>query len=102
MSKPKRPSLDVAELKAAAGSRRLSVIDPEPVSEPTPPTVAKPQPGRVGTKAITGHFPPDVRQQLKGLAVERDDTVQNLLAEALNDLFVKYGKPEIAPRTIKK
>jgi hypothetical protein len=31
------------------------------------------------------------------LAVERDDTVQNLLAEAINDLFAKYGKAEIAP-----
>ena len=29
--------------------------------------------------------------------VENDTTVQNLLAEALNDLFAKYGKPEIAP-----
>ena len=26
-----------------------------------------------------------------------DSTVQGLLAEALNDLFAKYGKPEIAP-----
>jgi hypothetical protein len=24
-------------------------------------------------------------------------TIQDLLAEALNDLFAKYGKPEIAP-----
>ena len=100
MSKPKRPSLDVAELKAAAGSQRLSVIDPEPVSEPTPTTKA--QPSRVGTKAITAHFPPDVRQQLKALGVERDETVQNLIAEALNDLFVKYGKPEIAPCIVRK
>jgi hypothetical protein len=24
-------------------------------------------------------------------------TIQDLIAEALNDLFAKYGKPEIAP-----
>ena len=24
-------------------------------------------------------------------------TIQDLMAEALNDLFAKYGKPEIAP-----
>jgi len=31
------------------------------------------------------------------LAADRDTTIQDLLAEALNDLFAKYGKPEIAP-----
>jgi hypothetical protein len=44
------------------------------------------------------HFPKDVRDQLKILAVEKSTTMHNLLAEALNDLFAKYGKPEIAPR----
>jgi hypothetical protein len=31
------------------------------------------------------------------LAAERETTIHALLAEALNDLFAKYGKPEIAP-----
>jgi hypothetical protein len=31
------------------------------------------------------------------LAAEHDTTIQALLAEAMNDLFAKYGKPEIAP-----
>lgn len=43
------------------------------------------------------HFPEDVAWQLRGLPVDRKTTVQNLLAEALNDLFAKYGKPEIVP-----
>jgi hypothetical protein len=55
-------------------------------------------PSRQGTRPITGHFPKNVRDQLKILAVERDQTVQGLLAEALNDLFAKYGKAELAPR----
>ena len=55
------------------------------------------QPGRAGTVLIGGHFEPAVRKQLKGIAVEKETTVQNLLAEALNDLFAKNGKPEIAP-----
>ncbi len=57
------------------------------------------QPGREGTKPITGHFPKNVRDQLKILAVENDTTLQKLLAEAFNDLFAKYGKPEIAPKS---
>lgn len=62
------------------------------------PTARSQAPSRKGTRPITGHFPKNVRDQLKILAVERDQTVQGLLAEALNDLFAKYGKAEIAPR----
>lgn len=60
---------------------------------------ARPRPlSRTGTKQIAGHFPPEVAWQLRELAVQRRKTVQNLLAEALNDLFQKYGKTEIAPK----
>jgi hypothetical protein len=55
------------------------------------------QPSRQGTKPITGHFPKEVRDALKRLAIERDTTLQNLMAEAFNDLLAKHGKPEIAP-----
>jgi hypothetical protein len=50
---------------------------------------------------ITFHMPEEVREQLKHLAIERKNTVHNLGAEAFNDLFSKYGKPEIAPITDK-
>ncbi len=55
-------------------------------------------PSRAGTAPITGHFPRQVRNQLKILAIERSCTRDDLMAEAYNDLFAKYGKPEIAPR----
>lgn len=54
-------------------------------------------PSRSGTAPITGHFPKQVRDQLKILAIEQGGTLHNLMAEAYNDLFAKYGKPEIAP-----
>ena len=54
-------------------------------------------PSRVGKRQVAAYFPIPVQKQLKLLAVENDTTVQNILAEALNDLFAKYGKPEIAP-----
>jgi len=62
-------------------------------------TVASPAPqaSRAGTKAITGHFPPQVRYQLRLLAAEQDRKVEDMLAEALNRLFAAYNKPEIAP-----
>jgi len=35
---------------------------------------------------------------LKILAIEQNKTLQDLIAESFNDLFAKYGKPEIAPK----
>ncbi len=58
---------------------------------------AKQPPSRNGKRQVAAYFPVPVQKQLKLLMVEHDTTVQNLLAEALNDLFAKYGKPEIAP-----
>ena len=55
------------------------------------------RPGRVGKTNVTGYFPREVKTQLRLLAAEHETTIQALLAEALNDLFAKYGKPEIAP-----
>lgn len=92
----KRPNL--AAVAAAAGSTRRR--DPEAAPTPSPPTAREPAIGprtRVGTKQIAAHFPEDVAWQLRALAVERKTTVQNLMAEALNDLFAKHGKPEVAP-----
>ncbi len=54
-------------------------------------------PSRAGKRQIAAYFPVPVQKQLKLLTVENDTTVQGILAEALNDLFAKYGKPEIAP-----
>ena len=52
-------------------------------------------PSRQGKKTIAGHFDPAVSRQLRALGVEHDRTVQDLMREALNSLFEKYGKPPI-------
>ena len=78
-----------------AGAPRSAVA-----GEPTVELVASAEslrPGREGKSNVTGYFPPEVKKQLRLLAAEHDTTIQNLLAEALNDLFSKNGKPEIAP-----
>lgn len=54
--------------------------------------------GRSGTKLIGGHFAPEVSTQLRIIAAEEGTTIQSLLAEALDDLFVKKGKARIAKR----
>lgn len=53
-------------------------------------------PSREGKKAISGFFDPAVSKQLKQLALDQDASVQALLAEALNDLFVKHGQKPLA------
>lgn len=53
-------------------------------------------PSRQGKKALTGYFDPEVIKQLKVLAAAEDKTMQSLMAEAINELFKKYGRPHIA------
>jgi hypothetical protein len=56
------------------------------------------QDSRSGTKAITVHFPEPVRRQLKTMAAEQGRDMEDLIGEALNLVFAKYRKPELAPR----
>ena len=72
-----------------------------PASGDTAAASPAPQASRAGTKAITGHFPPQVRYQLRLLAAEQDRKVEDMLAEALNRLFAAYNKPEIAPTAVR-
>jgi len=53
-------------------------------------------PSRAGKKPITGFFDPEVSRQIKKVALDQDKTMQELLQEALNDLFRKYDLPPIA------
>jgi len=70
---------------------------PSAPTQVTKVTQAKSAPiGRHGTKLIGGHFPPEVSTQLRILAAEEGTTVQKLLGEALDDLFVKKGKGRVS------
>jgi hypothetical protein len=42
---------------------------------------------------------PEVRDRLKILATRQRRTMNDMLAEALSDLFTKYGEPPIVPGT---
>jgi hypothetical protein len=86
---------------------RQAVTPPDEVEEPVAPQkkMAAPRtepkaekffrPSREGRKLIAGHFPPKTAKQLKILAAEEGTTVQALLEEALELLFVKKAKAAI-------
>ena len=79
------------------GPGRAGVRYPEAaVATPADPSR---QPSRVGKVSICGHFTPETRRQLRRLALDTDTTAQDLLGEALNDLFAKHGLPELVERT---
>lgn len=86
---------------AAAPPRRGRAVEPAIVVEeaaPLPQPEKARRPGRAGTRLIGGHFPPEVARQLRMLAAEEDTTVQALLEEAIDLLFVKKGKAAISAR----
>ena len=55
------------------------------------------QPSRVGKVNVTGYFAPAVKSSFRMIQTAHPEkTIQDLLAEALNDLFAKYNVPQTA------
>lgn len=97
----KRPSL-AEKMRQAAEAPDLA----PPAAAPQPSHVAEPSDAvgperrfyaatRVGKKKVTATLAPSDHKRLRQLALERDATTEALLAEAISDLFAKYGKPGI-------
>lgn len=82
-----------SHLQSALDQSVRKTEPPKPASERTPSPPAR---SREHTKMVSGHFALEVSRQLKMIAAEEDSTVQALLREALNDLFIKRGKAPIA------
>lgn len=61
--------------------------------EPTAKT-----PARIGKKAVSGYFSPDVSRGLHLLALEQGSSLQALMGEAFDDLMRKYGKHPFGER----
>ncbi len=98
MAKPKANALQAVLDRASAQEHR----PPKMQSELAPQYSAESQlpkekvTGRGGSVMIGAHFPKRVQKQLKIIAAEEDMTHQALIEEALDLLFVKKGKSQIA------
>jgi hypothetical protein len=66
--------------------------------ESTPLTVAispGTAPSRIGRKAISGYFSPELSMALHHCARKHDLSLQALMAEAFNDVLRKYGESPV-------
>jgi hypothetical protein len=95
----KKPGALASALRKSGVTVAASEDEARPVRHGAAPSTG--QPSRQGTKAITVHFPEEVRRQLKALAGEQGRDAADMVAEALNLLFAKYRKPEVAPRKVR-
>lgn len=79
-------------------SRPAPRVPPSAPAEPSEaaPAPAKRPPSRGGRVLVGGFFSPEVQTALKVLAAEERTTLQALLTEAINTVFAKRGRPEIA------
>jgi hypothetical protein len=65
-------------------------------SAPETPPAAEAKTTKRGQHLISGLFDVPVFRQFGVMAAERGIDKRELLREALNDLFIKHGKPPIA------
>jgi hypothetical protein len=94
----KKPGALASALRSSGSTVAASAPPDEEEASHSAPALPDRQPSRNGTKAITVHFPEEVRRQLKAMAGEQGRDVADMVAEGLNLLFVKYRKAELAPR----
>jgi hypothetical protein len=94
---PKKTALSDALAKAAHGSGSAKLAAATDAQAAFGARVTGNNPGRVGRVNVTGYFDPAVKQSLRLIQAKYPGkTVQDLLAEALNDLFSKYNVPQTA------
>jgi hypothetical protein len=55
-------------------------------------------PSRIGKKAVSGYFSPELSQAVHMLGLAQNLSLQALLGEALDDLLRKYGKHPFGER----
>jgi hypothetical protein len=93
---PKKTALSDALAQAARGTGSVKLAAAETAAH-SGARAQGTKPHRVGRVNVTGYFDPAVKQSIRLIQAKHPDrTVQELLAEALNDLFSKYNVPQTA------
>jgi len=87
-----RASLKDLAARVAPAPLSVAVAPPDELAEPSVRSYRTAQ-TRTDTRQVSGHFKADVAQTLRLIAVEQDRDIQEIMAEALNMVFERYGKP---------
>lgn len=92
-------SKNMAALQRALKGQTASVTEPAE-AETAPPVAALTYkaPSRAGKTNITAYLSPDYKASLRLIQARRNVSIQDLMAEALNDLFAKYDVPTISDK----
>lgn len=64
--------------------------------EPTERAASYKAPSREGKTPITAYLSPNFKSSLRLIQAKQGGTVQELIAEALNDLFAKHNVPTVS------
>lgn len=80
--------------QVAAGNTVKPQVEPPPAKERKSTTT----PGRIGKKAVVGHFSEAMSHALMVQAVDERTSIQALIGEALDDLRKKRGLPPFGER----
>lgn len=84
-------------LNRAQGAAAVAKVPTSAIVQDLAPAARKAvAPSRAGRVLIGGHFAPEVQTALKIVAAEERTTVQALLADAIDVILAKHGKPQIA------
>ena len=62
---------------------------------PQPEAQAHRPPSRRGLKALTVWVDPAIHQQIRMMALEQNRPAEDMLREAVADLFQKHGRPRL-------
>ena len=79
-------------------NRFANLADKQPEDTPTPKVSSQePQtpPSRIGRKAISGYFSPELSLAMHTCARRHGLSLQDLMAEAFDDVLRKYGESPI-------
>jgi hypothetical protein len=87
----------LANLQTALNSTRAvpAPAETRPAPSPSPPRAASRQANRQGKVNIAAWMSPEFKNSIRLVQARRPGSIQELMEEALNDLFAKYDVPQV-------
>jgi hypothetical protein len=83
------------QLEKAAQGRKTAAPEPVAPSGRAMPRQTKKAEGRAGKVHLGAYLDPDFRKSFRMVQAQTDKDMQELMAEAFNDLFRKYKVPVV-------